>query len=545
MKPLKLLIAILFISMAAHAQLRYTVDSNWRRQVGWIDAKKVLTPPRGTAFPSSINNLNLPQKGSIFIDTVLHRFGFWNGTSFTILGEGGGIGTETDPVWAAAINNYYTKLQADARYLQSYTETDPVWSAAANNYYTKTQADLRYLQSYTETDPVWASEKGSYLTSAIAAATYATAASVAGKLNASDTVAMLDPYKHWTFGYLTEAAADLRYTSQSTFNARNIFNLPGIDTAGLEGDYLLLYDSASQTFKAVAFPSRYDLSRADSGLQVYNADAVVNHNGLLLWKGRADGLYPSLTGSYANPAWITSLAWSKISGAPSFLTSVNIANINATGTPSATTYLRGDGTWATPDAGGGGAAVDAILAGSAALGLDMKGYNLMTSPFEVRAGSNLTDGRIEFAAIYVQQSSTLTGVGFYQTVAGNFTGDNTNGIALYSYSGGTLTKVAETANDANILKGTSNTWQKATFATPYAADAGIYYVAFLYNSSAQTTAPAVGTANYSNSGASGQGTLFTNSARVAGILNSQTSFPSTVASSSLSGAGAVINSYLY
>lgn len=299
MKPLKLLIAILFISLAAQSQLKYAIDTPWRRQVGWLDAKKGFTPPRGIAFPASLNNLNLPTKGSMFIDTVLHRIGIWNGSSFTIIGEGGGgIGTETDPVWA--------------------------------------------------------SEKGSYLTSAIAAATYATAASVAAKLNASDTPAMLDPYKHWTFGYLTEAAADLRYTTQTTFNARNIFNLPGIDTGGITPDAILLYDAAGPSFKVSAFPSRFDLSDADSGLQVYNTDAVVNHNGLLLWKGRADGLYPSLTGSYANPAWITSLAWSKISGAPSFLTAVNIANINATGTPSATTYLRGDGTWAMPDAGGGG-----------------------------------------------------------------------------------------------------------------------------------------------------------------------------------------------
>lgn len=38
---------------------------------------------------------------------------------------------------------------------------------------------------------------------------------------------------------------------------------------------------------------------------------------------------------------------------------VPVADIDATGTPSSTTYLRGDGTWSTP-AGGGGGAVDSV-----------------------------------------------------------------------------------------------------------------------------------------------------------------------------------------
>lgn len=43
---------------------------------------------------------------------------------------------------------------------------------------------------------------------------------------------------------------------------------------------------------------------------------------------------------------------------------VTISDIDATGTPSATTYLRGDGKWETPSGGGGGGQVDSVEAGT-------------------------------------------------------------------------------------------------------------------------------------------------------------------------------------
>jgi hypothetical protein len=39
--------------------------------------------------------------------------------------------SETDPIWVFEKNLYFTKLQSDARYLQSFTETDPTVSAWA------------------------------------------------------------------------------------------------------------------------------------------------------------------------------------------------------------------------------------------------------------------------------------------------------------------------------------------------------------------------------------------------------------------------------
>jgi hypothetical protein len=42
-------------------------------------------------------------------------------------------GSETDPVWNAASANYYTKVQSDARYLQSFTEADPTVNTLIKN----------------------------------------------------------------------------------------------------------------------------------------------------------------------------------------------------------------------------------------------------------------------------------------------------------------------------------------------------------------------------------------------------------------------------
>lgn len=46
---------------------------------------------------------------------------------------------------------------------------------------------------------------------------------------------------------------------------------------------------------------------------------ISNWNTAYSW-GNHSGLYPLLTGSYNNPSWINTLAWSKITGAPAFIT---------------------------------------------------------------------------------------------------------------------------------------------------------------------------------------------------------------------------------
>ncbi len=57
--------------------------------------------------------------------------------------------------------NYYNKVDADARYLQSYTEQDPLFVTDSNLFarktytYSKIESDAKYLQSFTELDPIY------------------------------------------------------------------------------------------------------------------------------------------------------------------------------------------------------------------------------------------------------------------------------------------------------------------------------------------------------------------------------------------------------
>jgi hypothetical protein len=165
--------------------------------------------------------------------------------------------------------------------------------------------------------------------------------------------------------------------------------------------------------------------------------------------------------------------------------------------------------------------------------------------FMTNTATSMVDGRSYFNAVYLDKKITSTGVAFYQATQGNFTGDNFNGLALYSYSGGTVTQIAITANDANIWKNTSNTWVQVAWTSTVTIEPGIYFVAALYNSSAQTTAPVIGSNNpvgVSNYLAP----LTTNSSRLfGGIINLVTSLPASQACSAWTNISTYYSLHLY
>jgi hypothetical protein len=147
----------------------------------------------------------------------------------------------------------------------------------------------------------------------------------------------------------------------------------------------------------------------------------------------------------------------------------------------------------------------------------------------VTTTSPLVDGTARFEAVFIGSAQNITGVKWWQALNGVYTADNNNYVGLYSYSSGTMTLVAISSNDGNVWKATPNSISSAAFTTctggcPYAAVPGVYYIAALYNSSAQTTAPTLGAAvvlvNTLLDAAD-----FTSSGKFSGTIASQNSLP--------------------
>jgi hypothetical protein len=184
---------------------------------------------------------------------------------------------------------------------------------------------------------------------------------------------------------------------------------------------------------------------------------------------------------------------------------------------------------------------DAVTLGQQALGSTIKSVGLgCRSLVNLNTTLAMTDGQIYLSAVYLPVSTTITGVKWFQPVAGVYTADNYNGVGLYTYSGGTLTLVASSTDDGNIWKSTGA--QSKAFSSTYSASAGVYYVGFLYNTSvAGSPTPSIsGTTNKTN----GTYVDFTNSAKINATINSAT-MSSSIAMSGTTGVQATWGMFLY
>lgn len=168
------------------------------------------------------------------------------------------------------------------------------------------------------------------------------------------------------------------------------------------------------------------------------------------------------------------------------------------------------------------------------MGSAMKGYNpgaLVAVPVTTLA---LSTGNVYWQAIYVPKAATLTGIKTWLTTSGVYTSTGYNGVALYSVnaSTGLLTQVAISTTSTTVWASTAApTPLSIPFSSTYSASEGVYFVALLYQESAQTTAPVL----YRLPSVPNLNTYdFSGNMKVTGIIGGQTTLPSTQASSGIS-----------
>lgn len=179
------------------------------------------------------------------------------------------------------------------------------------------------------------------------------------------------------------------------------------------------------------------------------------------------------------------------------------------------------------------------------MGSAIKGYN----PANV-LGVNLTtfsmiSGDTFWQAVYVPKATTLTGIKIWLPTSGVYTSTGYNGVGLYTINTGTglLTQVAASTTSATVwASAAAPATLSIPFSSTYAATEGVYYVAMLYQSSGQTTAPAL----YRLSSTTSLNAYdFANSMKVVGLQTGQTTLPSTQASSGLAAQNISFYFFLY
>jgi hypothetical protein len=131
-------------------------------------------------------------------------------------------------------------------------------------------------------------------------------------------------------------------------------------------------------------------------------------------------------------------------------------------------------------------------------GLDimrLMGYTMKAEPYGVTLANvvnqlALTTQQLALYPFFWNKSDSIRGVAWFNRAATAITPNaNYNGIAIYSISGGTLTRETFTANSGTFWDATINSW-KVQSITPYFLQKGLYF--FGYQVSGTGTLPTIG-----------------------------------------------------
>jgi hypothetical protein len=140
---------------------------------------------------------------------------------------------------------------------------------------------------------------------------------------------------------------------------------------------------------------------------------------------------------------------------------------------------------------------------------------------------------LRLCAVNLPSQSTINSIGFYITFgqSGSSTPNGFNGFAIYSLSGTTLNRIAQTPDDINNWVGkTAESWYQVNLDSPIVLPQGIYWIASLYNVSGVTSPPRIlGLPNTFPSGTANQNLVFPSNVNKLSILATGiTSMPSTI-----------------
>jgi len=198
--------------------------------------------------------------------------------------------------------------------------------------YSKSQSDLRYLQSFTETDPLSVHISDSNL--------------FARKTYVSSLYQLKGSYITDTTALLRKATADGLYQLKGSYLTSEVDPSVPSYSKSLTTFSVIKSSTDALYYPVSGNPSGFLTSYTETdptvsaGIKAITGTNISNWNTSFGW-GNHNGLYVLLSGSYSNPSWITSLAYSKISGAPTLATVATTgAYSDLTGKPTIPTLKR-------------------------------------------------------------------------------------------------------------------------------------------------------------------------------------------------------------
>jgi len=120
--------------------------------------------------------------------------------------------------------------------------------------------------------------------------------------------------------------------------------------------------------------------------------------------------------------------------------------------------------------------------------LQLIGWGVKAEPYgctyaNVTSQVTLPSAVISFYPFNWNVSDSIRGIAFINRATTTLTSTNYNGVAIYSLSAGTLTRLTFTANNSTFWDGTANTW-KTQAITPYYLPKGVYFLGYQTTGSA-------------------------------------------------------------